>query len=75
MKTTRLKNKWKNERKVQFPYRDRLGKLTPSEMSEAVSLVLLSWSALAKISKRTSSYIPFNMKNKENCNKNELQIT
>lgn len=65
--------KRKKERKVQFPYHDRPGKLTPSEMSEAVSLVLLLlWSALAKSSKGTSCYFPFNMR-KNNCNRKETK--
>lgn len=60
--------------KVQFPYHDRPGKQTSSEMSKAVSLVLLLlWSALAKSSKETPSYFPFSMRNRKNCNTKETK--
>lgn len=67
------KKKKAKKRQVQFPYHGRPEKLTPSEMSEAVSLVLLLlWSAIAKSSKGTSFCFPFNMR-KKNCNTKEIK--
>lgn len=59
--------------KAQFPYHDRPGKITPSEMSEAASLaLLLLWSAIAKGSKGIPCYFPFIMR-KKNCNTKETK--